>query len=101
MANAPRCLDLISMGAQTMHPAWEALLGVLYPPRCLGCGARLPEETQPLCHACLHRLERAETTHLDALLAHLPETRAVLDDAFALWLFDAGGVVQRLQHADL
>ena len=88
-----------SLWAQTARPAWEAMLGVLYPPRCLGCGTRLPDETLPLCNRCLLRLERPETAHLDALLARLPEAHAALDGAFALWLFDAGGVVQRLQHA--
>ena len=92
-------LPLIAKVGHIAHPSWQALLGVLYPPRCLGCGARLAETVQPLCHRCLHRLERAEATHLDALLARLPEAGALLDGAFALWLFDAGGVVQRLQHA--
>ena len=99
MTHAPRRRAPISRGVQAAQPAWEALLSVLYPPRCLGCGARLPDETEPLCHRCLHRLERAETAHLDALLAHLPEAQAALDGVCALWLFDAGGVVQRVQHA--
>lgn len=81
-----------------VRPAWEGLLRVLYPPRCEGCGARLLDAAQPLCHRCLYRLERAEAAHLDRLLARLPEARAALDGAFALWLFDDGGTVQRVQH---
>ncbi len=90
---------LIAKVAQRAHPAWVSLLGLLYPPRCLGCSARLPDETMPLCHRCLLRLEQPASSPFDVSAAHLPEARAVLDGAFALWLFDAGGVVQRLQHA--
>ena len=89
---------LASMWAQAARPAWGAVLRVLYPPRCLGCGASLPEEARPLCHRCLPRLERPEAARLNALLAHLPEANAVFDGVFALWLFDAEGVVQRVQH---
>ena len=78
--------------------AWEALLRVIYPRQCAGCGARLPENPTPLCPRCLARLERVDAAHLAALLAKLPEAQAALDGAFALWLFDAGGTVQRLQH---
>ncbi len=79
-----------------MHPAWEALLCLIYPPRCVGCGARLPEDPTPLCHRCLSRLERVDADHLASLL--VPEAQTVLDGAFALWLFDTDGTVQRLQH---
>jgi len=83
---------------QAGRAACEALLGLVYPPRCVGCGARLVEEQVPLCHRCLHRLERAEATEIDTLLARLPEARDTIDGAFVLWLFDAGGTVQRVQH---
>ena len=89
---------LASLWAQAAHPAWAALLRVLYPPRCLGCGASLPDEARPLCHRCLPRLERPEPAHLNALPAHLPAANTAFDSLFALWLFDADGVVQRVQH---
>ncbi|MFB3132939.1 MAG: ComF family protein [Rhodothermales bacterium] len=89
---------LPSRVAQAAHPAWEALLRVIYPPRCLGCGARLAEEPTLLCYRCLSGLERVDAAHLATLLADVPEAQGVLDGAFALWLFDAGGRVQRLQH---
>jgi len=83
---------------QAVHPAWEALLRVIYPPRCVGCGAPLLEDPTPLCHRCLSRLERVDADRLASLLADLPEAQTVLDGAFALWLFDTDGTVQRLQH---
>lgn len=87
-----------SKAARAAHPAWEALLRVIYPPRCVGCGARLAEDPTPLCHRCRSRLERVEADRLAAVLADLPEAQAALDGVFALWRFDAGGTVQRLQH---
>ncbi len=83
---------------RAVRPAWEALLRLIYPPRCLGCGAPLPDAGAPLCHRCLYRLERVDPDHLTAQLARLPEAHTALDGAFALWLFDAGGAVQRVQH---
>ena len=98
MSIASQRIAPASWWAQVVSPAWAALLEVLYPRCCLGCNARLPEETRPLCHRCLPRLERPEAAHFDTLLAHLPEENAAFDGVFALWLFDADGVVQRVQH---
>ncbi|MFQ5570192.1 MAG: ComF family protein [Rhodothermales bacterium] len=78
--------------------AWKALLDVVYPPRCIRCGATLLEAQPPLCPRCLHRLERVEPEDLSALLQQWPEARQCLAGAFALWPFDAGGTVQRIQH---
>jgi ComF family protein len=77
--------------------AGEALLNLLYPPSCLGCGAYLSDSTPPLCHRCLHRLEQPDADALHARLHRLTDPKA-LDAAFALWLFDEGGTVQRIQH---
>ncbi len=98
MAGSEASARRTSAPARRVRPAWEALLRLIYPPRCLGCGASLPGERAPLCHRCLHRLERVEAERPAALLARLPEARTALDGAFALWLFDAGGAVQRVQH---
>lgn len=87
--------SLLSSGAR---PVWKALLNIIYPPRCVGCGARLEEVHAPLCHRCVLRLERVEAAEVQALLARLPEAALALDDGFALWRFDAGGIVQRVQH---
>lgn len=77
--------------------AGEALLNLLYPPSCLGCGAYLSDSTPPLCHRCLHRLEQPDADALHARLHRLTDPEA-LNAAFALWLFDEGGTVQRIQH---
>ena len=82
---------------QIVLHAGEALLNLLYPPSCLGCGAYLSDSTPPLCHRCLHRLEQPDADALHARLHRLTDPDA-LDAAFALWLFDEGGTVQRIQH---
>ena len=76
---------------------WRGLLDVLYPPYCLGCGARVPVGEAPLCARCLRRLERAVPEAAAARLAALPSRP--FETAFALWLFDKGGTLQRVQHA--
>ncbi len=74
------------------------LLRLLYPPQCLGCGASVSEAHVPLCAPCVRRLERPDP---EAVLAHvrqLPGGEPVAS-AQALWAFDTGGVVQRVQHS--
>ena len=80
-----------------LRQSGRALLDVLYPPQCLGCGARLSEAATPLCHRCIHRLERVEDEEVDARLEQLPHAE-VLTICAVLWRFDAGGTVQRVQH---
>ena len=69
------------------------LAGLLYPALCLGCERRLPEP-EALCASCLRGLPRPEPGAARALLGAAP-----VEDAVALWAFDAGGAVQRVQHA--
>ena len=78
-----------------------ALLDVLYPPLCLGCDDRLPpdDDALPLCPDCLRALPRAEPGLLHPRLADLPGGPAAFAHADALWLFDDGGTMQRIQHA--
>lgn len=74
------------------------LLRLLYPPQCLGCGASVSEAHVPLCAPCVRRLERPDA---EAVLAHvrlLPGGERIAS-AQALWAFDTGGVVQRVQHS--
>ncbi len=74
------------------------LLRLLYPPQCLGCGASVPEVHVPLCASCVRRLERpAPETVLDHIRRLSGGER--LASAQALWAFDTGGVVQRVQHS--
>ena len=85
------------MNPSLLTSAVEATLRVVYPPCCLGCGARLAEAVLPVCRLCLRRIEQPSPEHVAAELARLPEA-AVLEATFVLWRFDAGGTVQKLQH---
>lgn len=74
----------------------------MYPTLCLGCEMRLPDSDEdglPICLACLQRLPRATPEHVNERLARLPEAVGVFNQVFALWVFDEGGTIQRLQHA--
>lgn len=83
----------------------RAATGLAFPALCLGCDHRLPAADAapsappdvPLCPACLRRLPRAETADVAARLDALPVGN-VFSHATALWVFDDGGAVQRLQH---
>ncbi len=79
----------------------RALVGVLYPPLCLGCDDRLPadEPALSLCPACLRAIPRADPDTLGARLARFPGGSTAFEHTAALWLFDDGGTLQRIQHA--
>ena len=83
--------------ATAASEVWSGLLRLLAPPCCLGCGA--PADDGPVCRSCLRRLERADPADLAARLAALPGPDDTFDDAFALWVFDRGGTLRRIQHA--
>lgn len=77
----------------------RALVGLAYPVLCAGCGRRLPsEDAVPVCAACRRRLARATPEMIADRLAALPEASAAFGHTTGLWVFDAGGTVQRLQH---
>ncbi|MEM1094917.1 MAG: ComF family protein [Bacteroidota bacterium] len=76
-----------------------ALLDLVYPPVCLHCHARVAGGRHPLCPACLRLLERADPAALAAHLAELPLAPGTVHAATALWVFDKGGALQRVQHA--
>lgn len=77
----------------------RGLLDVIYPPRCLGCGARVESPQLPLCPRCLQSMERAPAMGVAARLDRLPVGRGVFDGAMALWVFDKAGTLQSVQHA--
>lgn len=77
----------------------RGLIDVVYPPRCLGCGARPESATLPLCPPCLYALERAPTMAVAARLDRLPFGRGAFAHWLALWIFDRGGTLQAVQHA--
>lgn len=75
------------------------LLDLLYPPQCLGCGAR-PESAQlPLCPRCLQSMERPPPRGVAARLDRLPAGRDLFQHVLALWVFDRNGTLQAVQHA--
>mgnify|MGYP006274694357 CR=1 FL=1 len=88
----------LSSAGRLLRRLGEGMLNVVYPPRCLGCGARPESVGRPLCPTCLQRLERASPMAIAARLDRL-DAASVLDGAFALWIFDKGGALQAVQHA--
>ncbi len=80
----------------------RATVGLVYPTLCFGCELRLSEhgdDDLPICSACHRRLPKGTPDHVLQRLARLPEAGGVFNDVFALWVFDEGGTIQRLQHA--
>mgnify|MGYP002760316086 FL=1 len=93
-------LNLFASGAaQTLRRLGRGLLDVVYPPRCLGCGARPESPRLPLCPQCLQSLERVPNMGVAARLDRLPTGAERVDPALALWVFDKGGTLQAVQHA--
>lgn len=79
-----------------------ALADLVYPPLCVGCSDRLPAhdpQVLPLCGPCRRRLHSPESGAVTRRLERLPQQPVAFPHALALWTFDAGGVLQRLQHA--
>jgi ComF family protein len=77
----------------------RGLLDLLYPPRCLGCGARPESAALPLCPRCLQSMERAPEMGVAARLDRLPAGHGLFEHLLALWVFDRGGTLQAVQHA--
>lgn len=84
-------------------PFTRTLLDLLYPPLCLGCEDRLPsgsvQATLSLCPHCLRALPSPVEGAVTSRLARLPGGAGAFSSTLALWTFDAGGSLQRLQHA--
>jgi predicted amidophosphoribosyltransferase len=87
-----------------LRGAAAAVAGLVYPDLCLGCDRRVPARDDgdalaglPLCPTCLAALPPAPdaggATLADAVAA------GVVSQALALWTYDAGGTVRRVQHA--
>lgn len=72
----------------------DGLLGLVYPALCLGCERRLADAAAPVCAACLRGLPRPDPGTAAALFAG-----TAVGHATALWTFDPGGTVRRVQHA--
>jgi ComF family protein len=84
-----------------LRAAARAAVDLAFPALCLACDRRLPPTAPtdgiPLCPACQRRLPRADPAEVAARLDALP-TGNVFGGSAALWVFDDGGAVQRLQH---
>lgn len=100
MASARRLKD---KGASTIRIAGasliEGIVGLTYPPRCLGCSERLFDARAILCFPCFHGIDRASAADIEARLARLPEADSVLDNVVCLWIFDKGGAIQVVHQA--
>ena len=90
---------VISSTGRVLQAVGRGLLDLVYPPRCLGCGARADSPDLPLCPHCLESMERAPTMGVAARLDRLPPGRGLFEHALALWVFDKGGTLQAVQHA--
>jgi len=95
----PSLTSLTSGALQFARDLGNGLLDVIYPPRCLGCGARPESPRLPLCPQCLQSMERAPEMGVAARLDRLPVGSGVFEGALALWVFDKGGTLQAVQHA--
>jgi len=84
---------------KAMTALGNGLLDVIYPPRCLGCGARPESPRLPLCPACLQSISRAPQEDVDARMSELGPRGTMIRRAAALWTFDKGGALQAVQHA--
>ena len=95
--SAPSMPQLKTALARLAAPAvWlgGGLAALAYPPLCLGCDGRVPRPADALCNACLRGLPRADADAARRMLAGAP-----VEDVVALWAFDPGGTVRRVQHA--
>lgn len=77
----------------------EGIVGLTYPPRCLGCSERLFDARAILCLPCFHSIDRASAADVVARLARLPQADSVLDSVACLWIFDKGGAIQVVHQA--
>lgn len=95
----PKPLSQIAGAAKEL---FEATVGLIYPELCLSCDTRVPSNESndqlPICNRCHRDLAIAEPDLIVQRLARLPSAKEVFDKVFSLWVFDDGGVIQRLQH---
>lgn len=96
---SPSFRRLTSAVARGIRVLGRGLLDVMYPPQCLGCGARPASPQLPLCPQCLQFLERAPEMDVAARLDRLPVGGGVFAGAMALWVFGKGETLQAVQHA--
>lgn len=81
------------------QPILDGIGHWVFPPLCNGCGQPLTESTPFLCISCLRTLEHPSMEVIQTHLQTQWRSEARLETGFSLWMFDAGGTVQKLQHA--
>jgi ComF family protein len=97
------CASPLSALASAVRATGHTALDLVFPPLCLGCEDRLAPSANasgslPLCGSCLRALVQPDPAGISARLARVPGGPDAFDSVFALWYFDDGGVLQRLQH---
>lgn len=73
----------------------EGVLGVLYPSLCGECTVSVSPQ-HPLCAGCMAGVERADAEEVKTILQRLHEP--AIAEIFAMWHFEKGSTVRRLQH---
>jgi ComF family protein len=73
----------------------QGLLGILYPLICEECGISVSSGTM-LCADCMASIERADASEIATILQRLNDP--AVTDIFALWHFEQGSTIRRLQH---
>ena len=84
---------------RTAHAMGQGLMGLAFPVACLHCGGAIPNASMLLCFCCLRNADRADADDVRERIDDLPGMRSAIDGAFALWMFDKGGFLQRIHQA--
>lgn len=87
------------MPRSLLSRVFRGLIDLAFPATCLGCGERVARPQSILCLPCIRAVDRADEMEIDERLRRLPEAREAVDFAFALWIFDKGGILQHVHHA--
>ena len=83
---------------RAFRSAARAASGLVFPSLCLGCGGPLADAA-PICASCVRNLPRPAPEALAGQLLARDATEPLARRSVALWRFDPGGTVQRVQHA--
>lgn len=80
----------------------RATAGLVYPTLCLSCERRVTEHgctaELPVCSTCIRNIPVATAEIIQERLSRLPAAKGLFNSTYALWVFDEGGAIQRLQH---
>lgn len=99
MKNMERLHSLFHKFQAPFQDFAQGLQTWFYPPLCMGCEGFLADLHHFLCPHCLGGLERVSHIVLEDKLNQLHLYQTALHEGFALWMFDDGGTIQKVQHA--